>query len=145
MGNVYSDGYNADNATPPVNHKPNTGGGRVRYYYDTYLQGASDGTIGDVVVMKNMPKGARFIPGGMVYFGTGNTNETLAVGYTGTAAGLVAATAAATAGSAALAVPFSAAEGTLEMSADTAIIVTNATAAIKAAQRITVHIPYVID
>jgi hypothetical protein len=145
MGDVYSTGYNQDNATPPVNHQPNEGGGRVRIYYDTYLQGAADGSIGDVIHMKKLPGGARILPGGLLSWGTGNTNETLAVGITGTADKFLAATAAATAGTAALAAHL-ASGGTYETpDAGIEVIVTNATAAIKAAQRVTVHIPYVID
>lgn len=143
MATVYSTGYTNDNATPPVNHTPGEGGGRVRVYYDTYLQGAADGNIGDVITMKNLPAGARVLWGKM-FFGTGNTNETLACGVTGTADKFVGATAAATAGSVDLD-DHLASGANYEPSAAIAVIVTNATAAIKAAQRVTVWMLYVID
>jgi hypothetical protein len=141
MATVYSTGYNQDNATPPVNHPPDEGGGRVRVYYDTYLQGAEDGNIGDVITMKNLPAGARILSGTMA-FGTGNTNETLACGITGTATKFVGATAAETAGTVVLDDHLVAGYKT---TAEVAVIVTNATAAIKAAQRVTVILFYVID
>ena len=145
MADIYSIGYNQDNATPPVNHKPNEGGGRVRYYYDTYLQGASAGTIGDVIHMKKLPGGARIIPGGKLYWGTGTATETLAVGVTGAAAALLVATAAATAGSADIVAPFASGATYETPAAGTEVIITDAVAAIAAAQRITLHLPYVID
>jgi hypothetical protein len=145
MGDVYSTGYINDNATPPVKHIPQDGGGRVRYYRDTYVQGASAGTIGDVIHMKKLPCCARIIPGGMIFWGTGTTNETLAVGITGTAAKFLAATAAATAGSAALEAHLASGLDYITPAAGVEVIVTDATAAIAAAQAITVHIPYVLD
>lgn len=144
MADVYSTGYNNDNNTPPINHPPDEGGGRVRMYYDTYLQGAADGNIGDVIHMKKLPAGARCVPGGLMSWGTGNTNETLKVGISGTTDKFVAATAAATAGTVALD-KFLASGGGYKTTAETEIIVTNETAAIKAAQRVTLYIPYVID
>lgn len=141
MADLYSTGYNNDNATPPVNHPPDEGGGRVRIYYDTYLQGAADGAIGDVIHMKKLPAGARILSGTMAW-GTGNTNETLQAGVTGTNDKFVGATAAATAGTVVLDDHLVAGYKT---TAETEVIVTNATAAIKAAQRVTVILLYVID
>lgn len=145
MADIYSTGYNNDNATPPVNHPPYEGGGRVRYYYDTYLQGAADGNIGDVIHMKRLPGGARILPGGLLSWGTGNTNETLQVGVTGDDTKFLGATAAATLGTAALNAAHASGLTYDTPAAGIEVIVTNATAAIKAAQKITVHIPYVID
>jgi len=144
MADIYSTGYTAVNATPAVNQEPNMGGGRVRMYVDTYTQGASAGAIGDVIHCKKLPAGARIMPGGLLAWSTGTTSETLAVGVTGTAAKFVAATAAATAGTVALAAHL--ASGAMyETTAEIEVIITNATAAIAAAQVITVYIPYVID
>lgn len=145
MADLYSTGYNNDNATPPVMHPPTEGSGRIRIYKDTYLQGAADGAIGDVIHMKKLPGGAKIPPGGKLFFGTGNTNETLAVGVTGTADKFLAATAAATAGDADLKAHLAAGLDYDVPAAGIEVIVTNGTAAIKAAQRITVWIPYVID
>ncbi len=145
MGDVYSSGYNNDNAAPPVNHEPNMGGGRVRYYYDTYVQGAADGAIGDVIHFKSLPEGARKLPGAKMFFSAGNAGATFAVGVTGTATKFVAATAIAAAGSALMEDEL-ASGGTYETPArGIEVIGTNAVAAIKAAQVITLHIPYVID
>lgn len=146
MGNVYSTGYNQDNATPPVNHNPSDGGGRVRMYYDTYTQGAADGSIGDVLHMKRLPGNARTLPGGVLVAGTGNSGETLAVGVTSSNAKFLAATAAETAAVTALAAHLPASVGGyVTPAAGIEVIVTNATAAIKALQVITVMIPYMID
>lgn len=144
MADLYSIGYNQDNASPPVNHQPNEGGGRVRYFYDTYLQGGSAGAIGDVIHMKKLPAGARIVPGGKLFWGTGTASELLAVGVTGDATKFLAATAATTAGDADLKAHM-AAGATYETPAEIEVIVTNSVAAIAANQRITVHIPYVID
>jgi hypothetical protein len=141
MADVYSTGYTNDNATPPVNHPPDETGGRVRVYYDTYLQGASPGNIGDVIHMRKLPAGARILSGTMAW-GTGTTNETLACGITGTADKFVAATAAATAGTVVLDDHLVAGYKT---TAEVEVIVTNGTAAIAAAQRVTVILLYVID
>ncbi len=145
MGDVYSTGYNNDNATPPVNHPPTEGGGRIRIYKDSYLQGAVDGVIGDVIHMKKLPGGAKVLPGGKLFFGTGNAGETLQVGVTGTNDKLLGATAAAVAGSALLEAAHAAGLDYDVPAGGIEVIVTNATAAIKAAQRVTVWIPYVID
>jgi hypothetical protein len=145
MADVNSTGYNNDNANPPVKHVPQDGGGRVRYYRDTYVQGASAGSIGDVIHMKKLPGNARIIPGGKIFWGTGTTSETLAVGITGTAAKFLAATAAVTAGNAALEAHLASGLDYITPAAGVEVIVTDATAAIAAAQAITVHIPYVID
>jgi hypothetical protein len=146
MADIYSTGYNNDNATPPVKHAPSEGGGRVRIYRDTYTQGAADGTIGDVLHMKRLPGNARILPGGKLIAGTGNTGETLSVGVTGSAALFLAATAAETAAVTELAAHLPAAVGGyVTPAAGIEVIVTNATAAIKAAQVITLYIPYVID
>jgi hypothetical protein len=145
MADLYSIGYNNDNAKPPVNHKPNEGGGRVRYYYDTYLQGAAAGAIGDVIHMKKLPEGARILPGGKIFWGTGTATETLKVGVTGADASLLAATAAATAGSALLEAGLASGLTYETPAGGIEVLVTDGVAAIAAAQRITVHIPYVID
>ena len=145
MADVYSTGYNQDNAVPPVNHPPTEGGGRIRIYKDTYLQGAADGSIGDVIHMKKLPGGAKILPGGLLSFGTGNTNETLQVGVTGADTKFLGVTAAATAGTAALNAAHASGLDYDVPAAGIEVIVTNATAAIKAAQRVTVWIPYVID
>jgi len=145
MANIYSTGYNNDNATPPVKHIPSDGGGRVRMYYDTYTQGAVDGSIGDVLHMRRLPGNARILPGGMMFWHTGNTNETLQVGVTGADTKFVGATAAATLGSVALEACLASGAGYVTPAAGIEVIVTNATAAIKAVQVITVMIPYMID
>ena len=145
MGNLSSTGYTNDNATPPVNHDPSEGGGRVRMYYDTYLQGAADATIGDVILMKNLPGNARILPGGLLSWGAGKAGETLSVGITGTADKFVGATAAEVASTVALNAHLASGGTYKTPAAGVGVIVTSAVAAIKAAQRITVHIPYVID
>ena len=144
MADIYSTGYDNDNATPPVNHSPNDGGGRVRLYYDEYTQGAAAGEIGDVIHCKKLPAGARVLPYGVLSWGTGTTNETLAVGITGTAEKFLAATAAATAG-----ISQMNAHTTTGLeyktTAETEVIITNGTAAIAAAQVIRVYLYYVVD
>jgi len=141
MADVLSTGYINDNASPPVNHPPDEGGGRVRIWRDTYLQGAADGSIGDVIRMKNLPAGARILNARM-HWGTGNTNETLQLGTSDDNDRFIGATAAATAGSVDCNLHVLAGYKT---TAETQVIVTNATAAIKAAQRVTVEILYSID
>ena len=145
MAIVYSTGYVNDNATPPVKHIPSDGGGRVRIYVDTYTQGAADGSIGDIIRCKDLPAGARVLPGGMLSWGTGNATETLKAGVTGADAAFVAATAAATAGKVALDAFIAAGAAAYDITAATAVLITNATAAIKAGQKITITLPYVID
>lgn len=144
MGNVYSTGYNTDNATPPVMSEPNMGGGRVRMYVDTYTQGASAGTIGDVIIMKNLPAGARIMPGGYLMNSAGAASQTTAVGITGTAAKFLAATSTASAAQTPL-LAHLASGAMYETTAPIAVILTNATTAIQASQVFTVFIPYVID
>jgi hypothetical protein len=146
MADIYSTGYNQDNGTPPVMDVPSNGGGRVRMYYDTYTQGVADGAIGDVLHLKRLPGSARILPGGVLCAGTGNSGETLAVGVTGAATKFLAATAAETAAVTALAAHLpTSVGGYVTPAAGIEVIVTNATAAIKAAQVITVMIPYMID
>lgn len=119
-------------------------GGRVRYMVATYTQGTADGNIGDRILIGRLPKGARRVPGGMCFFSAGNANATLAVGYVGAAAAYAAATAITNAGSVGLDVCFAGGAEQI-MAAETDLIATNATAAIKAAQKITFHIPYTFD
>jgi hypothetical protein len=146
MATVNSVGYNLVNATPPVNQPPQDGGGRVRIYRDTYTQGAADGSIGDIIQCKNLPAGARVLPGGMLCWGTGNTSETLKAGVTGSDAAFIAATAAATAGKVALDAFITAGEAIYDVgTSPVAVLITNGVAAIKAAQKITITLPYVID
>ena len=144
MADVNSTGYTNDNATPPVNHEPQEGGGRVRIYYDTYLQGAADGNIGDVIQFKDLPGNAQLLEGKM-FWGTGNTNETIALGISGTADKFLAATAAATAGNADALAHLASGLNYKTPAAGIRLLGTNGTAAIKAAQRITVWFKYVID
>ncbi len=147
MADVYSSGYTNDNATPPVKHMPNQGGGRVRYYYDTYVQGVADGNIGDVIHFKKLPGGARPLPGSKMFnsVGAGAGGATLAIGISGTAAKFLAATNIDALGSA-LMEAVHASGGTYETPAgEIEVIGTNAVAPIKAGQVITLHFLYVID
>ena len=145
MADVYSTGYNNVNATPPVKEKASANGGRVRIYKDVYTQGAAAGAIGDVIHMKKLPAGARILPGSKLFWGTGTATETLAVGVTGAASKFVAATAAATAGSVLLEAHLAAGLDYEVPAGGIEVIVTNATAAIAAAQAITVWIMYALD
>lgn len=145
-GNVDADLYaNTITAVPPAKVSAAQLGGRIRIFRASYTQGAVDGTIGDIVRFGKLPMGATPLPFGYAFFGTGNTNETLKFGLTGNDACFAAATAAATAGSVALNA-FAASGAVLTpLTADTEVLGTNGTAAIKAAQKITVWIPYVMN
>ena len=145
MANVYSAEYTNATATPSVKNQPSYNGGRVRTAIASYTQGAADGNIGDVVYMCKLPAGATVLDVTLSW-GTGNTNETLAVGIVGTAAKFLAATAAATASTAGtVGTAHLASAAGYTTTAETDIIVTNATAAIKAAQKINLIVKYVTD
>ena len=142
MANVYGVNYNKVNANPPVNVAPADQAGRIRSYYDEYTQGAADGNIGDIINMQPLPEGAKIL-GGKLLWGTGNTNETLKAGVVGSDAAFVAATAAATAGDVELKAHLLA--GYKVPAGGIGVIVTNGTAAIKAAQKVALYLQYVID
>lgn len=146
MADVYSTGYTDLSVTiPPVKQKVNMDSGRVRIYKDTYLQGASAGSIGDVIHCKKLPGGAKILPGAKLFWGTGTASETLAVGVTGSASKFLAATAAATAGNADMIAHLAAGVDYEVAAGGEEVIITDATAAIAAGQRITVWIPYTLD
>jgi hypothetical protein len=145
MATVNSVGYNTDNATPPVNHGPQLGGGRVRMFFDTYTQGASAGSIGDVIQFKSLPPGARILPGAKMFNSAGVASATLAVGTTDSAARFLAATSITSAGSALMEAQLAAGAVYDVPSTGIGVIATNAGAAIQAAQVISIFIPYVID
>ena len=145
MATVNSVGYTNANATPPTNEKPSVAGGRVRVYYDEYTQGAADGSIGDIIQFRNLPEGARVLPGGKCFFGTGNASATLKIGVTGADATLKAATAITTAGNMALEDHLAGGLAYTAPAGGIAVIATNAVAAIKAAQKIAITLLYAID
>lgn len=143
-GNVDADIYAATvTAVPPQKVQVDKLGGRVRYICATYTQGASAGTIGDVIRFCTLPKGARILES-KLYFGTGTASATLAVGITGSASALLAATAITAAGSATMAAHLASGAGLL-LTGDVEVIGTNATAAIAANQKIAAHIYYTFD
>lgn len=120
-------------------------GGRVRYAYGKFTQGAADGAIGDIVSFTKLPNGATIVPHlCKAYFSAGNDGATMKFGITGSDAALAAATSIAAIGSVALDAS-AASGGTLKTTAEVDVIGTNAVAAIKAGQVITAHIAYVID
>lgn len=142
---VYSAEYtNAYITQPPAKLSAAQQGGRVRIFRATYTQGAADGAIGDVVKFGKLPAGATRLPYGRAFFSAGNANATMAFGITGAAADMAAATAIAAAGNVDLDV-FAAAGAVSTLAAEKEVIGTNAVAAIKAAQVITVWIPYVMN
>ncbi|KAB0665649.1 hypothetical protein F6V25_07970 [Oryzomonas japonica] len=145
--NVYAAEYtNAYVTTPAVKNSAAQLGGRVRIARATYTQGAADGAIGDVVYFTKLPQGATPLPFGKMYFGAGNATATLKIGFAGNDACFLAATSIAAAGSAVLDA-FAASGAILKNTGTTGldVIGTNAVAAIKAAQVITIWIPYVMN
>lgn len=132
--------------TEPVTKVPvNDIGARIRYLNDVYTQGAADGAIGDVIHLgaATPPVGAKIIGHlSRVQFSAGNAAATLAIGKTGAAAALLAATAITNAGGAILITPADGADD-VTIAADEEIILTNAGAAIKAGQVIRLRIAYV--
>jgi hypothetical protein len=119
-------------------------GGRVRNFRATYTQGAADGSIGDVVYFGKLPKGASPLPLGVAFFSGGNATATMKIGLAGNDDAFCAATSIAAQGSVALTNDF-VGGANLDITADTDVIGTNATAAINAGQKITVWIPYVMN
>lgn len=145
MGDVYSSGYNNLNATPPVKEKANKEGGRVRIYEDTYTQGAADGAIGDVIHFKKLPEGARILPGAKMFNSAGNATAALTVGVTGSPSKFLTAFTIAAAASTSMEAHLASGADYETPAGGIEVIGTNATAAIKATQVITLWIPYVID
>lgn len=145
MATVLADLATNQAATPPVKSSAAKLGGRVRIFKATYTQGAAAGTIGDVINFGTLPAGATPLIGGKMFFGTGTASATLKVGLTGNDACFVAATAINAAGSASLEAFAASGADLSPLTADTAVIGTNAVAAIAANQKITVHIPYVMN
>ena len=146
MANVYSAEYtNALINNPPVRNSAAVQGGRVRIFRATYTQGASAGSIGDVVYFGKLPAGATPLPFGNMCFSAGAATATLKLGLAGDDACFVAATAITSAGNANL--EAFAAGGAVKgpLAAETDVIGTNATAAIAAGQKITVWMPYVMN
>lgn len=144
-GNVDADLYaNTVTTVPAVKASAAQLGGRVRIFRATYTQGASDGTIGDVVRFGKLPAGATRLPFGYAFFSAGNASATMKFGITGADADMAAATAITSAGSVALNV-FAASGAVSTLTSEAEVLGTNATAAIKAAQKITVWIPYVMN
>ena len=144
-GNVDADLYATTvTAVPPGKVSAAQYGGRVRLLRSTYTQGAADGAIGDIVRFGKLPLGATRLPLGRAFFSAGNANATMKFGITGADADMAAATAIAAAGSVDLDV-FAASGAVSLLAAEKEVIGTNATAAIKAGQVITVWIPYVMN
>lgn len=144
-GNVDADLYaNTVTAVPPAKVSAAQFGARVRIFRATYTQGAADGTIGDIVRFGKLPVGATRLPFGRAFFSAGNANATMKFGITGADADLAAATAIAAQGSVDLDV-FAVDGAVSTLTAEKEVIGTNAVAAIKAAQKITVWIPYVMN
>lgn len=145
-GNVYSAQYtNAYGNSPAAKLTPADMGGKRRVLIASYTQGASAGTIGDVIYMGKLPAGATVLSG-KLQWGTGTASEALAVGIVGTPAKFLAATAATTASTTPTAVQAHQAGGaTYKTTAETDIIITNSVAAIAAAQLITLELDFIID
>jgi hypothetical protein len=118
-------------------------GARVRYMNEVYTQGAADGTLGDVLHLPPLPTGAQILAHlCQVTNSAGNAAATLALGKTGAATALLAATAITDAGTRACTPPADgAADVTLADSEE--LIATNAGAAIKAGQVIRFRIAFV--
>ena len=146
MANLYSTQYtNAYLSSPPAKLTPAEQGGKLRTVLWKYTQGASAGTIGDVIYFGKLPAGATVLAG-TLHWGTGTASETTAIGIVGTPAKFLAATATVTASTAPTAVQAHLAGGaTYKTTAETDVIGTNAGAAIAAAQVITLTLSYVID
>ena len=143
--NVDADLYTKTVVTvPPTKVSAAQYGGRVRIFEACYTQGAADGAIGDIVRFGKLPAGATRLPFGRAFFAAGNVNATMKFGITGADADMAAATAIAAAGSVNLDV-FAASGAVSTLAADKEVIGTNATAAVKAGQKITVWIPYVMN
>lgn len=145
MATVLADLATNQAATPPVKSSAAKLGGRVRIFKATYTQGASAGTIGDIVNFGNLPAGATPLPFGKAYFGAGTASATMKFGLTGNDACFAAATAINAAGSVALDAFAASGADLTPLTADTAVLGTDAVAAIAANQKITVHIPYVMN
>lgn len=142
---VYADLYTSLYVNnPPAKVPGKQMAGKVRILRATYTQGAADGAIGDLVHFGKLPAGAAPLPFGKMYFSAGNANATLKLGVTGNDDCFAAATAINAAGSAALDAEF-ASGATLDQAAEVDVFGTNATAAIKAGQKITVWLPYVMN
>lgn len=147
MATIYSNQYKNINSNKA--NKSNETGGRVRMLFGRYVQSGSEGAVADVIVFGKLPKNARILPGGKVYFSTGTALSTLKIGWGAGAAtddDLLVATSITTAGSAALDAGAAFASGVdVTMSADTDIVGTVAGAIVAAGQVIAVYLPYVVD
>jgi hypothetical protein len=143
--NVYAAEYtNAYVSTPPVKNSAAQLGGRIRIFRGTYTQGASVGSVGDIVFFGKLPAGATPVLGGKCYFSNGTASSTLKIGVTGSDAAFIAATSITTAGSLALEA-FAAAGAVLKTTAEVDVIGTVAGAGIAANQVLTAWIPYVLN
>lgn len=146
MATVLADLATNQAATPPVKSSAAKLGGRVRIFKATYTQGASAGTIGDIINFGTLPAGATpLVNGGKAFFGTGTASATMKFGLSGNDACFAAATSIAAAGSVALEAFAASGEDLSPLTTDTAVIGTNAVAAIAANQKITVFLPYVMN
>ena len=142
---VYADTYTSLYVnSPPTKVGGKQLAGRVRILRATYTQGAADGAIGDRVFFGKLPAGASPIPFGKTYFSAGNAGATMKFGITGNDDCFLAATSIAAQGSAVLEAEF-AGGANLDQAAEIDVFGTNAVAAIKAGQKITVWIPYVMN
>lgn len=142
-GDVYGTQATKARTSPPSKIDVINLGARVRYLNEVYTQGAADGTIGDVIHLPGLPAGAKILArDSSVNFSAGNAGATLAVGKTGAATALKAATSIAAQGSFTLTEPVDGADD-VTLAEGERLIATNATAAIKAGQTIRFRIAYV--
>jgi len=117
-------------------------GSRVRYINEVYTQSGA-GTIGDVIHLPTPPVGAKVLAHlSVVCFSVGGAGATLALGKTGAATSLKAATSIAAAGNFALTTPANGADD-VTIGTDEELIATNGTAAIVDGQVIRFRIAYV--
>jgi len=141
-GDVYGDSATKLRTNPVQKVPVNDLGARIRYLNEVYTQSGA-GTIGDVIHLPPLPAGAKIIPHlSEVAFSAGNAGATLAIGKTGAATALKAATAIDVAGSFSLTTPADGADD-VTLAEGEELIATNATAAIKAGQVIRFRLAFV--
>jgi hypothetical protein len=141
-GDVYGVNATKSRTNPVQKIDVRDNGARIRYLNESYTP-VAEGTIGDVIHLPALPAGAKIIAHlSQVGFEAGNAGALLALGKTGAATALKAATSIADAGVFALDSPADGVDD-VTLAVDEELIATNSVAAIKAGQTIRFRIAYV--
>lgn len=141
-GDVYGANATKIRTSPPIKVHVTDMGARIRYLNEVYTQSGA-GTIGDVIHVQGLPVGAKVLAHlCQLTNSAGVANATLAVGKTGAATALLAATAVENAGTRALTPPANGADD-VTIAEGEELIITNATAALIANQVVRLRVAYV--